>query len=309
MVQCLLILCAAAADLGETLAYTRVRADRCRMALVDDLILVAKTRDEDNAGTENRHNLTVNIDGVEVFNLDFFGLGGIPRGETELNENDFLGALGPIPWLVATPFDSNDLTDSSIRLGIRGDDAWAPQHVLLIGRVPPEWSPGRSIPLAVETDLTTWLSSDPDEGNLTMRLRLVGQGNGAMVIRRVLLVISTSRTQHADTESDVRLQIAAAGTIVLSAKISHAFGRHKTYWHFLDVEPFTRNDVGPNDIELSILGRDAWLPGLVFIFGVDTETGRPNEMVTLVAIRSWDLGWLSTEVNEGQPSVKLPLSI
>jgi hypothetical protein len=282
------------------------------MPLVDDLILVAKTRDEDNAGTDNRHNLTINIDGVDVFNLDFpFGLGeGIGRGETGYQENDFLGSIGPIPWLVATPFDSNDLTDSSIRVGIRGDDAWAPQHVLLIGRVPPEWSPGRSIPLAIETDLTNWLSADRDEGHLTMRLRLVGIGNGAMLIRRVLLVIYTSRHDNADTESDVQIQIAAGGTIVLTHKITHGFDRQKAYWHFLDVDtPFTRDAVGPNDIDLSILGEDAWLPGAVFLFGLDTETDRPTQMVTLVAIRGWDLGWLSTAPNEGKSSVPLPLSI
>jgi len=36
------------------------------MPLVDDLILVAKTRDEENAGTDNLHNLTVTIDGGPV---------------------------------------------------------------------------------------------------------------------------------------------------------------------------------------------------------------------------------------------------
>jgi hypothetical protein len=284
------------------------------MARVDDLILVAKTRNEEDAGTDNRHNLTVTIDGVDVFNLDFtFGGGegdGLDRGQTGYQENDFLGQLGPIPWLVANPFESNDLTDSSIRLGIRGDDAWAPEHILLIGRVPPQWSPGRSVPLAIETNLTNWLSADPDEGHLTMRLRLVGQGDRAMLIRRVLLVVYTSRHDNADTDSDVQLQIAASGNIVLTHQITHGFGRSEAYWHFLDVDaPFTRDDIEPDGIDLSILGDDAWLPGAVFVFGLDTETGRPTQMVTLVAVRSWDLGWLSTDNTEGKSSVPLPMSI
>ena len=244
------------------------------MALVDDLILVAKTRDEDNAGTDNRHNLTISIDGVDVFNLDFpFGLGeGIRQGETGYQQCAIL-AGSVEPPLVADPFDSNGLTVSSIRLGIRGDDAWAPQHVLLIGRVRSEWVPGRSVALAIETDLTNWLSSDLDEGHLTMRLRLVGTGNGAMLIRRVLLVVYTSRQANADTESDVQLQIAAGGTIVLTHKMTHGFGRQKAYWHFLDVDtPFTRDDIGTDDIDLSILGRDAWLPGQFFCSG---STPRP----------------------------------
>jgi hypothetical protein len=131
-----------------------------------------------------------------------------------------------------------------------------------------------------------------------------------MLIRRVLLVIYTIRHDNAETESDVQVQIAAGGTIVLTHKITHGFGRQKAYWHFLDVgTPFTRDSIGPNDIDLSILGEDAWLPGVVFLFGLDTETGRPTQMVTLVAVREWDLGWLSTDLSEGQPSVSLPLSV
>jgi hypothetical protein len=131
-----------------------------------------------------------------------------------------------------------------------------------------------------------------------------------MLIRRVLLVVYTSRQDNADTESDVQLQIAAGGTIVLSHKITHDFGRGKAYLHFLDVDtPFARDDIEPDGIDLSILGDDAWLPGAVFVFGLDTVTGRPTQMVTLVAIRSWDLGWLSTDDTEGKSSVPLPLSI
>jgi hypothetical protein len=281
------------------------------MALVDDLILVAKTRDEDDADTDSRHNLTINIDGTDVFNLDFpFGLGeGIGRNETGYQQCAIL-AGSVEPPLVADPFDSNGLTDASIRLGIRGDDAWAPQHVLLIGRVRSEWTPGRSVALAVETDLTEWLSSDPDEGHLTMRLRLVGSGNGATLIRRVLLVVYTSGEDNADTDSDVQLQIAAGGSIVLTHQITHSFGRRKAYWHFIDVDtPFTRDAIESDGIDLSILGSDAWLPGAAFLFGLDTETGRPNEMVPLVAIPGWDLGWLSTDATEGNASVALPLSI
>jgi hypothetical protein len=281
------------------------------MALVDDLILVAKSRNDDDAGTDNRHNLTINIDGADVFNLDFpFGLGeGIGRDETGYQQCAILpGSVEPP--LVADPFDTDGLTDSSIRLGVRGDDAWAPRHVLLIGRVRSQWVPGRSVALAIETDLTHWLSSDPDEGRLTMRLRLARTGDGAMLIRRVLLVIYTSRQDNADTDSDVQLQIAAGGSIVLTHKMTHSFGRGKAHLEFVDVDtPFTRNDIETDGIDLSILGADAWLPGAVFLFGVDTASDRPNEMVTLVALPGWDLGWLSTDASEGKSSIPLPLSL
>src|SRR5215207_7903305 len=85
----------------------------------------------------------------------------------------------------------NALTNSSVRLGIRGDNAWGPEHVLLIGRTQPAFEPGRIIALAMETDLTEWLSADSSEGHLTTRLRLVGVGNSTTLIRRVLLLVYT----------------------------------------------------------------------------------------------------------------------
>jgi hypothetical protein len=106
------------------------------------------------------------------------------------------------------------------------------------------------------------------------------------------------------------LQIAASGQLMLDQKITHDLKRVRAYWHFLAVErPFTRADiVSKGSIHLKILGTDAWLPMAVFVFGLDTEEGRPNEVVTLSAIPKWDLGWLSTDPSEGAASIALPLS-
>ena len=273
------------------------------MAVIDDLWLWVLTRNEDDAGSDNRLNLTVTSNGVDVFDEDFpvGGDRGMHEGEAGFQESGVL-----------TPFESNGLTNSSIRLGIRGDDAWAPRHVLLIARSRPEFVPGRTLALAMETDLSNWLSSDSSEGHLTMRLRLTGAGSSGTVIRRVLLLFFTQDANDAETDDDVQLQIAAGGGIVLSQKIRGGFGREwgRGYWNFLDVEtPFTRGDIVADGITLSILGDDAWLPGAVFVFGLDTEAGRPNEVVTLSSVPAWDLGWLSTDPQEGQSSVPLPLSI
>ena len=65
---------------------------------------------------------------------------------------------------------------------------------------------------------------------------------------------------------------------------------------------------GVQDFFSGQLGTDAWLPMRVFVFGLDTEEGRPGEVVTLSAIPKWDLGWLSTDPSEGASSVPLPIS-
>ena len=251
------------------------------MALIDDLWLWVLTKNEDDAGTHGRLNLTVTSNGVDLFDGDF-PIGhdrGLRRGEAGYQE----GAVTP-------PFDLDGLTNSSVRLGIRGDDAWAPQHILLIAKTEPAFDPGRNFALAIETDLTSKLSSDDSEGHLTMRLRLAGVGSSTMLIRRILLLFFTEDENNAESENDIHLQIVAGGGIVLSHKIRGGFGREggRGYWNFLDAgTPFTRDDIVSNGITLSILGHDAWLPGAVFVFGLDTDSGRPNEVMTLVSLPVW----------------------
>jgi hypothetical protein len=286
------------------------------VTIVDDLWLAARTRDENDAGSKNRFNLTVNLDGADVLDQDFTlglvfsgGLGGgytpgLARGQAGLEESP--------EHPLSTPFDPNVLTNSSIRLGIRGDDAWGPQDVLLFGHTQPAFTPGRIIALAMETDLPLWLSTDPsDGGQLTTRLRLVGVGSSTTVIRRVLLLVYTEGGSDVETTNSIVLQIAAGPALVLDQKITDDLNKNLARWYFLDVDaPFTKGDIDVlNGINLSILGTDAWLPKRVFVFGLDTVTGRPNEVVTLVSIPEWDLGWLSTDPTEGVSPIPLQLAI
>jgi hypothetical protein len=285
------------------------------MAIIDNLWLAALTKDEDDAGSDSRFNLTVNIDGIDVVVRDFdigWRLQGTGGGQVELRTGLLDGQAGlenskPLD----VPFDSAGLTQSSIRLGIRGDDAWAAEHVLLIGRTQPSFTPGQIVALAMETEISSWLSSDNDEGHLTMRLRLVSPGSSATLIQRVLLLIYTDSGDDVETENSIELQIGAGGGIVMSKTITDDLNQLTAHWYFLDVEtPFTQADMVTNgSIRLRILGADAWLPKTVFVFGLDTASGRPGEVVTLASVPDWDLGWLSTDPSEGSPSVLLPLHI
>lgn len=277
------------------------------MAAIDDVWLAALTRDADDAGSNDLFNLSVNIDGTDVFRHDF-ELGWNLPGQGPVGLRD--GQAGLQEAAPSAPFDSDKVTHSSVRIGVRGDDAWAPRHVMVIGRGQPDFTPGRFLALAMETEIDRWLSAASDEGRLTMPVRRVGAGTSATTIRRVLLLAYTDRASDVDTESDIKLQIAASGQLMLDQKMTHDFKRVRAYWHFLAVErPFTRADIASKgSIHLAILGTDAWLPTTIFVFGLDTEEGRPNEVVTLSAIPKWDLGWLSTDPSEGAASVPLPLS-
>lgn len=284
------------------------------MAIVDNLWLAALTKDEDDAGSNNRFNLTINIDGIDVVARDFaIGWRLTRSGNNQVLRTGLRDGQAGIENSnpLETPFEAAQLTQSSVRLGIRGDDAWAPEHVLLIGRTQPAFEPGRIVALAMETELDSLLSSDNDEGHLTMPLRLVSPGNSATVIQRVLLLIYTDIGNDVETENSIQLQIGAGGGIVVHQTITDNLNVLTARWYFLDVEtPFTQADMVANgSIRLIILGTDAWLPKTVFVFGLDTASGRPNEVVTLASVPEWGLGWLSADLHEGSPSVLLPLNV
>jgi hypothetical protein len=97
------------------------------MATVDELWLATLTKNEDDAGTDaGRLNVTIDVDGEDVPDMDFEFMEG----------SGFSSGLGPgSAWLgdgqaaltgrqLDTPLESALLTNSSIRLGIRTDDAW-----------------------------------------------------------------------------------------------------------------------------------------------------------------------------------------
>jgi hypothetical protein len=275
------------------------------MAMIDGLILAVLTKNEDDAGSSSPLNLTINIDGEDVLDKDY---------ELDLDDGeafvDYGGSLPP-------PFESTGLTHSSIRLGIRDDDAWAPRDVLLFGRAQADFGPSRTIAVAMETDLTHWLSTDSAEGHLTMPVRLVGAGDSTTPIRRVLLLVHTVFDSifggGQGTDSAIEIEIIAAGDPVLKQEIADTsqpdLEGGTSNWYMLDAAAaFTRGDVLSNGrIRLSILGDDAWRPMFLFAFGLDTATGRPNEVVNLVSLPVWAEGWMSTNLNEGKPWVDLPV--
>ena len=105
--------------------------------MIDKLWLATLTRNDDDAGTpELTLNVTINIDGRDVLDWDFGFLGGsgvlsgglgpesgwLERGQAAIAG----GKYGDPGETLPDPIETNLLTNSSIRLGIRDDQAWAP---------------------------------------------------------------------------------------------------------------------------------------------------------------------------------------
>ena len=161
------------------------------------------------------------------------------------------------------------------------------------------------------------LSTDPSEGGLTVPIRLVGPGTSNTVIRRVLLLVRTEwGTIGADkgTDSAIQLEVFAGENLVLREEIHDTsqsdLERATTNWYVMNtLVPFTRGEVQAGGrIVLSILGSDAWKPQILFVFGLDTASGRPNEVVCLVSRPVWGPRWMSSDASEGDPSVDLTVT-
>jgi hypothetical protein len=191
-----------------------------KLTLIDALWLGVLTRDVKWAGTSSPFDLIVNIDGIDVVSHHVLML---PPFEIKRGNAGIL----PVPNSTTDPiisFDSDSLTNSSVRVVIRGDNLWKPQHFLLIGK---EAAGSRVIPLAGEFDTTDiTLSTDFSDAKdpyaePTMPLRLVRLGSDSTVIRRVLLLIRTAKDDDAGTDDPIELQIRVGGGIVLQQQINN----------------------------------------------------------------------------------------
>lgn len=276
------------------------------------LFLATLTWDVEDAETDDNPDVSINIDGTDVVSMGATVWGWLRNDKIDRGN----ASLMAVPFTFEEPntFESTLLTNSSVRVGITGNDMWAPRDILLLG---PEADTGNYIPLASEWDINTRLSTDATDASpyarLTIPLRLVRLGTVATVIRRVSLLVKTSYADDAGSEDPIRLEITAGGNQVLGQDIGDTLqdDRHEKSdnWYTMDVSPFNKRDVMSNGgITLSIKGRDKWLPRDVYVLGLDTTQGRPSEIVPLVSVSEWNLGWLSEDTSEGQPSIPLPVS-
>jgi hypothetical protein len=278
------------------------------MSVIDKVFVAALTRNRDDAGTDSHLNLTINVGGDDVVDQTFrFGAShrGQEQGEAGLDPVSY-----PFPPPPTDPiFESDALNVSSIRLGIRDDDAWSPDSVLVMGR-----SSDALVALGMETEIGRWLSTDSSEGRLTMPVRLVGQGNNEMLIHRVLLLIYIAGGSNVGTDSPIELEIAAKANLVLKQQIVDTaqtdLEEYVANWYMLDASiPFTKGDIAAaGHVRLRNLGDDAFFPQQVFVFGLDTPSGRPTQIVNLVSALGPTTGWLSTDSSEGAAAVDLTLS-
>jgi hypothetical protein len=236
----------------------------------------------------------------------------------EITEKDIRGPLNESPL-----FSADQLNDSSIRVGIRGVDAWRPEAFFVWG----EQDDGLIMPLALTSDLDRpivghvlngiVLSTDASRGKTSFALKRVRRGTASQRLQRLILLLVTADKENAGTDDKIELQIVTStGRLV----VNHIFpdtsqddlerGQANLYIVPLDNEfdtPFSREELNDDSIRLRIIGReDQWLPQRLFLFGTE-DVGQPDFVVPLVHLPVWPFGPMSTDSEEGEKFVKLPL--
>lgn len=255
-----------------------------------------------HAGTHSPVVLIVNQNGTDCLHHTFEGTG---QEDQERGQANLYGLKG----LEALAIDPGQLGNSSVRVGIRGKDQWWPEHFVFWG----DDTDGVVQPLAVETDVSVILSTDRNEGNVSMPLRRVQAGSDNMSINQLLLLMITADVEDAGTDSPTELDVSSSGRTFVHFEIPDTpqsrQQRAQANLYFVPVSsPFTRADLAPSSVRVTIKGKNAWLPASIFLFGLDHGTGRPEHLVPLVHLPRWGDRWLSTDTSEGPSGLELQLT-
>jgi len=290
------------------------------MSTLNELWFAMLTSAEDlhsRPGTDSPIGLVINESGVERLNHRFdedTPQEDQERGQANLYSVDVRGRN----------IDRAELDDSSVRVSNLGGDQWEPELLYIWGEAGTTPFNSEIVPIAIETEITTKLSTDSqDVGAVpSMPVRLVAKGNSNMRINRLMLLVMTAGIPHtgiiatagfpSETDDPIELEIVNDAGIAVKFEIPDTpqqdLERGQTNLYSIPVSvPFTKRSLRSNSIRLRIKGDDAWRPSRLFLFGLDDATGRPESIVPLVHVPEWNLGDLSTDTSEGQEQVTLPL--
>ena len=294
------------------------------MAFLHTLWAGMVTRVDDDSGTDSSIVLIINETGgkPDLLHHTFPDTtqSDLETGQANvyaITQEEIQAPLGESPL-----FSAEQLNESSVRVGIRGNDLWRPEAFFVWG----EQNDGLIIPLALTMDLDRQvvghvlngivLSTDPSEGKTSFALGRVRPGLPSQRLERLILLLVTADVKDAGTDDRIELQIVTKDGRVV---VNHVFedtpqddleqAQANFYIVPLDNKvdtPFSRDELNEDAITLRIKGRDQWVPARLFLFGTE-DIGQPDFVVPLVHLPVWPLGPLSEDPKEGKDFVTLPL--
>lgn len=294
------------------------------MPRLNELFVAIRTRNVEDAGTDDAPSLLVNRAGQDLFEVPLDG------------DREGLGAGHAAIFRIDVSDQALDSEALELRLLAGGDDAWAPEHVVvwgIAGRLPREVV----VPLAAEIELAslltadsagTWLSTDSSEGVRSLLLRPVGSGSRTTRAWRMIAIFVTNPyprflpggpgpggpLEETGTDGPVTLQAGGPGRLVLSYQIPSTpqgdlYSGHANLYLADLAAPFSRADVEGGSFTLTIGSTDWWMPSYVAVFGLDTTFGQPNLLIPLVHAPAISLEQMSADPHEGVHTNALPSAL
>lgn len=259
------------------------------------------------SGTSGRPWLIVSQAGVDQLNKPMLSVGTVGR----MRRGECLYYYQPLPADGGGEI-SDELTgpgDLYVRLATTSQDLWEPELAAVWGNS----KEMGTVPLALDLDLRCGLSTDPNEGAVSLPVRRVSVGDDETAIHRLLMVVVTYDAPYAGTDDPIALRVTTPRGTAVDHMITDTpqtdLEIDTSNVYLLPVEePFSRGelrDAESAEIRLTIHGTDKWVPKKIFLFGLGQPSEAPESVVTLV--RSHDPGPLSADPREGVPSLYLPL--
>ncbi len=165
------------------------------------------TKNTSNSGTDSSIVLIINQDSTfgDSLHHTFPDTSQIDqgRGGANLYELD-------LTTTAAVPIDPSRLNDSSVRVGIRGPDQWKPEYIVTWG-IDAKTQSVTAIGMRHEPD--TKLSTNENEGNISLPIRKMRTGTDDSSIRSLLMLMTTADKTNAGTVSPIELEISVEGAI------------------------------------------------------------------------------------------------
>jgi hypothetical protein len=248
-----------------------------------------RTRGDEANGTDSEIVLIINEDGRD--DLIHHTFPDTQQEDLETGKANFY----EVPLVDVTIIPST-LAPSSIRVGIRGDDIWAPQDFFVFGE-----ENNNPTPLALAKDIAKALSTDQREGQLSIPIPKIGLGNSTSSINELLVLMLTSSD---GTDSPIQLSLKNANNIFVlftmppfppeGEKQDHQDANQANFYYVPVTTVVKKDDLNaPDSIQLILGGSDAWLPASFFLFGLVNRDGVPVSIIPLVHLPDWNLGPLT----------------
>ena len=278
------------------------------MAVLDKLWIGLRSESFEDAGTSDNMVLIVNQDGIDLVHHT------LPKGP------DRNGQLLHSIDVSSVALDSDKLNAGSVRLAIRGNDAWFSEDIAVWGELRGQLT----APLAMSLNFHSTISTDPDDGAnntpVSIPLRQSMLARGTDTIKQFFVAIETADIENAGTEDTPELVIELEGSSYSNyddeSNIVPSFLTDRGQQSFRSGigfgilgEPPTREKILA--VKLRAKSRDLWIARRLFVFGHAWRNGTfgpvSNLMVPIVYIIDWQLPILSLDTSEGMPEINLPL--